>query len=220
MKTLPFILIILAAPAAAQTISLPANCSAFLTVQSQSCSVAHHFTCAGDPEGYRHRVEFYGDGYDFVSTIDADGQWMASNDVYGGGYEVLGAVVTDPLSVSGLIETGRDTMDFTQEHSNGAVTRYVGDESMTGATTVIDGITLLDAAYELAAFDATGAEIWRSTGTEFISPGWRLYFSEVTTWFEAGYDPNVVPGAPVDFIRPGEPGFLSTVPLYDCDTAE
>jgi len=100
------------------------------------------------------------------------------------------------------------------------VTRYIGSERMTGETAVIDGITLLRAEYTMESLDANGTQLWRAEGREFISPGWRIYFSEVTTWYDPGADPDVVASAPVEFIMPGEPGFLSTVPINDCAPAE
>jgi len=220
MKKLSFALILLAAPATAQTVSLPGNCTAYLTVQSQGCIVEHYMTCTGDPEGFRHWLEIFADGYDGINTIDNDAQWILGNDTFAGGYEVLGAVFADPLSISNMIETGQDALDFTLEHSNGAVTRFVGLDRMTGATTIIDGITLLNAEYTLEAFDSAGTLLWRGEGFEYVSPGWRLYFGSATTWHVPGEESYDVTSAPVEFIMPGEPGFLSTTALYDCDTAE
>ncbi len=48
-------LICLAAPAQrtrGRYSALPTGCDAYLTVQSASCEVEHHFTCQGDPDGH------------------------------------------------------------------------------------------------------------------------------------------------------------------------
>jgi hypothetical protein len=50
-------LVFLAAPAAAQTVSLPAGCEAYVTVQKRSCTVSTLFRCAADPEGHQRRMD-------------------------------------------------------------------------------------------------------------------------------------------------------------------
>ena len=56
-----------------------------------------------------------------------------------------------------------------------------------------------------------------SRGNEYVNEEWRLFFSGPSEW-DAG-DGTFVPvdGSPMEFIFPGEPGFLKTQPIYDCD---
>ena len=52
---------------------------------------------------------------------------------------------------------------------------------------------------------------------KYISAEWRLFFSGPSEW--DGGDGTYLPidGSPMQFIFPGEPGFASTQPLFDCD---
>ncbi|MDP5360196.1 MAG: hypothetical protein NWR52_08700, partial [Paracoccaceae bacterium] len=60
------------------TFSLPAGCDAYLTVQSESCQVDHHFTCQADPADYQRRVSLDETGLTYVGEIDGETQWISS----------------------------------------------------------------------------------------------------------------------------------------------
>ncbi len=205
-----------ASPVAAQDLfQLPDACTAYLTVQSKSCTVSHHFTCEGDAPGHQRRVDLDMRGLSYLGSIDAEAQWISSFHPYSGHSEALAPAPSDPASLSELIETGADSYDFRTSSDEIGETRYVGADSLTGETVTIDGITLERTQYSIRAVDAAGNEKWRSAGSEFISRDWRMFLSGTgtVTTPEEQFD---VDDSPVEFIFPGERGFLSANPKYGC----
>ncbi|WP_322893114.1 MULTISPECIES: hypothetical protein [unclassified Yoonia] len=214
-------LILAAGPAVAQapaTFSLPAGCTAFVTVQNQSCEVEHHFTCTGDATGMKRRVSLDEQGLTYAGQIDAEAQWIASFHPMAGISETLVPDPADPASLTELFATNRDTWDFRTLSAEVGETRYVGQDSLTGRQVTIDGVTLEETAYEITAFDASGAEIWSSRGNEFVSRDWRMFLSGTSTVTTAG-GTVTSDSSPVEFISPGEPGFLSASPKHGCGLA-
>lgn len=212
-------LICLATPAAAQDVfSLPAGCEAYLTVQGASCQVEHHFTCQGDPDSHQRRVSLDERGLTYAGEIDAEAQWISSIHVISNHSERLAPNPVDPASFSELIATGVDTYDFETLSDEIGTTRYVGQDSLTGRQVTIDGVTLDETAYQITAYDAAGDVVWESQGNEFISRDWRMFLSGTSTVTT----PNgtfETDDRPVEFIFPGEPGFLSARPKHGCGVA-
>lgn len=206
----------IAAPAAAQdTFKLPEGCDAYVTIQSRECTVSHHFTCTGDLEGHQRRVDLGEEAVLYTGMIDAEAQWISSwfpNTAHG---EVLEDSPADPASFSELLATGEDTYDFRTLSDEIGPTRYVGRDALTGATEVIDGVTLRQTEYAIVAYGPDGAEVWRSSGNEWVSEEWRMFLSGTSTIITPAetWDSDE---SPVEFIFPGEPGFLSANPKYDC----
>lgn len=195
--------------------SLPPGCTAFVTIQSKSCGVSHHFTCEGDPEGWQRRVDLDEGGVNYFGAIDAETQWMESTDVMAGHSERLEAEPADRASFTALTETGMDSYDFKTLSDEVGVTRFVGQDRLTGNTVTIDGVVLDETEYSIRALDARGQEMWRSAGNEFISRDFRMFLSGVTTTTtpEETWDSD---NSPMQFILPGEPGFLSGSPKFGC----
>ncbi|WP_296426904.1 hypothetical protein [Yoonia sp.] len=215
-------LICLAAPAAAQdspaTFSLPAGCDAYLTVQTASCMVEHHFICAADPAGHQRRVSLDEQGMTYAGEIDAEAQWIASFHALSGHSERLSPNPAEPASLSDLIRDGVDPYDFETLSDEIGTTHYVGQDTLTGRQITIDDVTLHETAYEITAFDPAGTVLWQSQGNEFISRDWRMFLSGTGTVTTPNgiFDKN---DSPVEFIFPGEPGFLSTRPKHGCGVA-
>lgn len=217
MKPALSLLALLATPLAAQAqqFTPPAGCTAYLTVQMESCTVSHHFTCAEDPEGHQRRVDLDEEGMTYFGTIDAETQWIESFHMRSGHSERLAPDPADPASLSALIASGTDTFDFRTLSDEIGVMRYVGQDSLTGVTVTIDDITLDETAYSIRALAPDGTELWRSEGTEYISRNWRMFLSgrgSVTVSGES-FDTD---DTPVEFIFPGEAGFLSSNPKHGC----
>ena len=215
-------LVCLASPAVAQsgptTFSLPAGCTAFVTVQSASCEVEHHFTCEGDAEGHQRRVSLDEQGVTYAGEIDAETQWIASFHALTGHSESLMPNPTEPASLTDLMANSVDDYDFRTTSDMFGETRFVGRDTLTGKEVTIDGVSLLETAYDLTAYAADGSVIWSGKGREFISPDWRMFLSGtgVTTTPEGQFEHD---DTPVEFIFPGEPGFLSTRPKHGCGVA-
>ena len=211
---LPFALSALPA-VAQQTFALPADCEAYVTVQSAACTVSHHFTCAGDPEGHQRRVDLDEGGMTYIGSIDAETQWIASFHTITGHSEELEPAPADRASLSELIETGVNTYDFITLSDQIGPTRYVGEDRLTGETVEIDGVTLDRTSYEIRALGPDGTEIWRAAGNEYISREWRMFLAGVGTITtpDGSFESD---DSPVEFIFPGEPGFLSANPKHGC----
>ncbi|SMY09371.1 hypothetical protein [Flavimaricola marinus] len=196
-------------------LALPQGCDAYVTIQMASCTVSHSFTCADDPEGVQRRVDLDEEGVTYFGAIDAETQWLESTHIRSGHSERLAPDPADPASFTALLSTGVDNFDFVTLSEEVGPTRYVGGDSLTGETVQIDGVTLDRTRYSIRAIDADGTEMWASEGYEYIHRDWRMFLSGLSTFtvpdgtFEAD-------DSPVEFIFPGEPGFLSPSPKHGC----
>lgn len=217
-KILTCLLISAAVPAVAQTaevFELPAGCDAYLTIQTEACSVDHIFTCEGDAEGHQRRISIGENGVTYAGEIDEETQWVESFHVGSGHVERLEAEPRDRASFSELVEMGIDTYDFMTESEEVGKTRYVGQDSLTGEQITIDGVVLDQTQYNITAYDEAGDVKWASEGNEYISQRFNMFLagsSKVTT--ENGTFDN--DDNPVEFIFPDEPGFLSANPKHGC----
>ncbi|WP_345739130.1 hypothetical protein [Thalassorhabdomicrobium marinisediminis] len=214
MKTGLALAILAAAPAHAQEFSLPAGCDAYLTIQSQSCSVSHYFRCANDANGEQRRATLDEEGLTYVGRINQEAEWLESFHLRSAHTERLKSSA-DPMSLSELIAESVDTWDFTTGSAEIGDSRYVGMDRLTGEQVEIDGVTLMRTEYALTAYDAAGNVAWRSEGREFISPEWRMFIGGESSYItsDAQFDSD---DTPVEFIFPGEPGFLSVNPKHGC----
>ncbi len=211
----------LSVPVAAQDggrlFQVPEGCTAFLTSQARSCTVSHYWTCEGDPEGTHWRVSIDSDGPFYLSFTDAEFRWLRSWDLRG---DITGTIVEpeeDPASLTELLSTGSDSMVFSivQEGPLGTRQRdYTGFDSLTGEEVVVDGRTLL--VTEFAYQYDTGEGPRMTQGNQFVHEGWRMFFGGLETVtlpngesFEGNY-------SPMEFAEPGERGFLTMQPIYDC----
>ena len=220
MRVLTFIAataIALGAPVAqAKTLFQPPHaCETFLTVQSRGCRVSHYYRCEADAPGDQWRADFDQDGMYFVSRIDTEAQWVESFEMFPATRQALDASPVDPASFSALL-AGRDDFDFRLTKDDGSQSHVTGHDALTGKSFTIDGITLQQTEFDFTEVDASGTQLRRSRGNEFIHPEWRLFFSGPSEWeSEGAWVP--VDGSPVQFTFPGEPGFAATEPLFDCD---
>lgn len=207
----------LASPALAGTWTPPEGCEVFMTVQSKACRVSNHYTCAGDPPGDQWRADFDQDGIFFMSRINSEAEWVESFDLNPTVRQTLDPNPTDPASFSELLSSGADSFSFGLSDDTGERTRVNGFDRLTGKSWVIDGITLQETEFEFTETDLDGNVLRQSRGREYIHPDWRLFFAGPSEW--NGGDGNFLPidGSPVQFVFPGEPGFATTEPLFDCD---
>ncbi len=201
--------------ATAQQFTPPAGCTAYLTVQMASCTLSHHFTCEDDPQGHQRRVDMDEEGMTYFGQIDAETQWIESFHLRSDHSERLAPDPADPASLSGLIATGRDSYDFRTLSDSIGETRYVGEDRLTGTTVTIDGVTLDETAYSIRALGPDGTELWRSEGTEYISRAWRMFLSGRGT-VSVPDDSFETDDTPVEFLFPGDAGFLSVNPKHGC----
>lgn len=219
--TVALILAVSATPLAAQGVNdrfaVPDGCTAFLTVQSRSCLVSHHWRCDADPEGTHWRVTLDQEGAFYLNYTDAEFRWLRAFNLRNGSNDTLVEPEEDPASMSALLETGRDTMVFSiRSQSQGSVFQhdYTGYDALTGATVMVDGEELLvtEFAYQWQA--EAGPRV--TEGSQFVSPTLGLFFGGIETVTTPSGDVFEGNYSPMEFAEPGEPGFLTTEPQYDC----
>jgi hypothetical protein len=208
--------LLMAAPVAASgSFAPPEGCTAFMTVQARGCRVSNHYRCEADQPGDQWRADFDQEGIYFVSRIDAEAQWVESFDLFPPVRQTLDPNPEDPASFTDLLG-GADSFSFGLSRDNGERSRVNGFDRLTGQTVTIDGIDLLETAYDFTETDLQGNLLRRARGTEYIHPEWRLFFAGPSEW-DGGTGFMPLDGSPVQFIFPGEAGFAATEPLYDCD---
>lgn len=202
----------------AGTVTPPPGCTAFLTVQSRSCVVSHMWTCEGDPEGTHWRMSMDGDGPFALSFTDSEFRWLLSYNLRSGAQTTIIEPEEDPASLSELFETGSDSMVFSTIYDNGAGLRirrdYTGFDRLTGATAEIDGRVLnrTEFSYE---YDL-GEGPRRVEGTQYVHEGWRMFFGGLEVTELPNGERFESDNSPMEFAEPGERGFLTDQPLYDC----
>lgn len=216
MKVVAVIAMLLPVGAQAETLfSLPAGCTAYLTVQDNSCTVEHHFRCDGDAAGTQRRVSLSEVAMTYMGQIDAEAQWLESFHAMSGHSERLEPDPADPASLSELIATKSDRYDFRTLSDEIGVTRYVGQDTLTGNSVEIDGVVLDETTYSIRALAPDGSEVWRSEGREFISREFRMFLSGKGT-VTTPTDTFEKDSTPVEFMFPGDAGFLSSKPKHGC----
>lgn len=220
LKTaMPALACLLTASAAAQTAPtfvVPAGCEAFLTVQSRQCVVAHYWTCQGEEPGIFWNVSIDAEGPFYLAQSDEQYRWLQGFSLRGDSQSRL-ISEADPANLDELFATGRDDMTFTLERTEAGVTfeqTYEGFDAISGAEVVIDGETLLltEFGYEYE----TEQGVRRTAGNQFLSMERRLFFGGVETTILPSGEAFETDRSPREFIEPGEAGFLSMLPLYDC----
>ena len=216
MKTLLMLSVVIGTPGFAGTFTPPEGCTAFLTVQSRQCRVSNYYKCSADAPGDQWRQDFDQEGVFFKSRINAETQWIESFDLNPTVRQSLDPGAEDPASFTDLLGKGRDDFAFGLTKETGDQTRVRGFDRLTGESFVIDGVTLKQTQFEFTETDLDGNILRQSRGNEFISPELRMFFSGPSEWNDGtGYVP--IDGSPVQFIRPGEPKFGNTQPIFDCD---
>lgn len=215
MKTVLTMFVLAASPAAAQQFSLPQGCEGYLTIQSASCSVSHYFICDEDSNGEQRRATMDEEGLSYVGRISGEAEWLESFHLRSGHTERLSDASDDPMSMSELLANDIDTWDFKTESREIGTSQYVGFDRLTGETVEIDGVTLRRTQYALTAYDEVGTEMWKSEGAEFVSDEWRMFIGG-TSSYTTSDDRFDSDDTPVEFIFPGEAGYLSVNPKFGC----
>ncbi|MBT0957599.1 hypothetical protein IV417_09385 [Alphaproteobacteria bacterium KMM 3653] len=207
-----------AAPALAQSSLPPKGCEAFLTVQQRSCTVSHFWRCEGAPEGTTWEAVYDEDGPSSVHTYDRDFQWLDGYFFDSGISERLYEPGPDPISMSELLGTGRDTYDFSMvelSEDGQQITRTKGTDEFIGRLETIDGVTLRMVYVDSETFNEEGEVIFSSHGFQYVWPEERLFFLGTDT-SNNGEEAWESDSTPVDFIFPGEKNFDRLRPVYDC----
>ncbi len=201
--------------AQAQSFSVPEGCDAVLTVQHKGCAMVNVWQCEADPAGDKWIALIGENGVFSVQHIDNEFQWLDSYKP--SGTETLVQPAPDPASMTDLLRTGIDTWDFTIEKPNGAE-RNVGYDALSGVEVVIDDEPLLQTDFEGRIIGADGVEVDGGLGRQYVSVKHRLFFFG-ESW-DADTPDDVLDMSPVEFIYPGEDGFFSDRPKFECGVIE
>ena len=194
----------------------PSGCVGVVTTQNRDCLVNNIYTCEADQPGSSWRLMFNRDGPVFLSKIDYETQWLESYDLFPTRRETLRQPADDPASLTELLATGLDTYDFVVSGEKGA-TRVVGFDRLTGDNIVIDGERLLGTEFS-ARHERTVGRNLHVQGREFVSVKHRRFFPSLSILTQDG-ETDELDRTPVEFIYPGEPGFFTTTPLYECEAS-
>jgi len=209
---------LIAGSADAGTFTPPKGCTAEMSVQMLGCIVSNHYTCAADAPGDRWRVDFGQNGKFFQSRINSEAEWVESFDFNPDNRKALEQPQRDPASFSELLAQGEDRYDFSTLSDDGERQNVTGFDRLTGATVVIDGVTLKQTQYDAMAVHDDGTPAWHTRGNEYIDPARRIFISGKGEWQGAeGGEYLPFDSSPLNFAFPGDPGFMSTTPLFGCD---
>lgn len=211
-------LILLPLPAVAGSFSPPKGCTTFLTVQAKQCRVSNHYTCSSDAAGDQWRADFDQEGPFFLSRINREAEWVESFDLSQPIVrQTLKPGSEDRASMSELLSAGTDSFDFGLSRDPGDPSQVTGFDTMTGQSVTIDGVTLRQTQFEFTERDEAGQILRQSRGFEYVHPEWRLFFAGPSEFRTVEGDFLPSDGSPVAFIFPGEAGFASTEPVFECD---
>lgn len=203
-------------PALAAEWKPPAGCRLDMTVQQRSCTVAQHYRCEADAPGDQRVAYFTREGLVSESRIDAETRWMETTDLVSGTTDRLDPQAADHASLSTLLESGSDDFDFWTLSDAGERLRHIGRDELAG-TVEIDGERLDTTRFQLRTFSETGELLIGRSGSQFVSRSLGRFFGGIETSADWTGEVSETNDSPVRFIRPGQPGFGSTTPDYDCD---
>lgn len=205
--------LVAAAPAVAQqSFEAPEGCEAKLTVQHKGCIVVNVWQCEADAPGDQWIALLSQGGLFSVQRVDREFQWLESFKITGD--EKLITPAPDPASLDELFANQIDTWDFTLDTDLGTE-RHVGFDMLTGETVVIDGEELLATEFQGRTIDGNGDQIDASSGRQYVSEKHRMFFLG-ETW-EDDSPEDILDFSPVEFIYPGEQGFFTAQPIYECN---
>ena len=204
-------------PAHAADFQPPQGCQLKMTVQLRGCVAAQHFVCSADNPGDQWVTYFDQEGARYSSRIDAETRWMESINLRNGIVDILEPEAEDHASFSTLMKTGRDDFDFWTRSISGERLRNIGEDRLTGETTVIDGVPLQLTEFQMRVFSETGDLLIESNGQQFVNADHGRFYGGVEESRDWTGEHRETDDSPVTFAMPGEAGFGSTEPVFDCD---
>ena len=191
---------------------VPQGCTGFLTIQLENCSVLNHWRCERDPSG-RYSV----------TKIDSDQTEIQQQVLEGLSLLEMTVVqhdqriTVDQIDLEEyheLLEKGADTYASVLRYDDsGYHIALQGQNELTGKTVVIDGVDLLEVK-STSEFTHPSGQITRKTVMQYIMPSGPLWVPDRI--METGPDNVIAHLGPVDFVWPGQDGFMTRVPRFNC----
>lgn len=204
-------------PARAGTFMPAQGCELKMTVQLRGCVAAQEFVCSSDAPGDQWVTYFDQEGPRYTSRIDKETRWMESINLRNGIVDVLEPDAADHASFSTLLRTGHDDFDFWTRSNSGERLRNIGEDRLTGETTVIDGVPLQLTEFQLKVYSEAGELLIDSKGQQFVNADHGRFYGGVEERSDWTGEQQKTDDSPVTFAMPGEDGFGSTDPVFDCD---
>lgn len=199
----------------------PEGCAAFLSVQSQSCSVNILWHCDLAPAGDKWDSFFDLDGQQSIAAYSAQYKWLDTQYFWDNSHEETIGNPADPISMTALQLTGTDTYEFDLRRTDENGTRVLhvsGSDALTGEQITIDDHQFQVIDYNVTISEEDGTVYFQSAGEQLFSPEWLVYFSYHTQVIN-GDEVTEYNDTPVAFFEPGDAGFANPTPLYGCDTS-
>ncbi|WP_417806373.1 hypothetical protein [Thioclava sp.] len=205
-------------PAHAANFTPPKGCEVYMTAQLHNCQVANFYTCAADDAGDQWVSYADGEGTYFLSHIDSETRWIEAYSLETGEIALIDqAASKDNASFNALLASGRDDYDFITHNNFAQTLRYVGVDTLTGESVTIDGVPLEKCSFNLSEYDAQGQKLSTRSGLQYISRKYRIFLSGPESYENASGEKQSFDDSPARFDFPGDPGFSTATPEYDCD---
>ena len=211
---------VLTQPTAAQSIALPTGCEGWLTLQQRSCQVVNYYRCEVDAPGNFWMQVNDSDGLYLTMHIGPEYEWLEVHAPRVGYSDILEQPEADPTRITELLSEGVDTREFVTVTNLGNRRTVRGRQWMTGEKVVVDGVPLLRTSYDTQALFEDGTIAWHSRGAEYVHVGWNMLIAGTEEWRAGDGDWQHRNLEPMEFIFPGEAGFLSGKPRYDCGAVQ
>jgi hypothetical protein len=188
------------------------DCQATMTVQIRGCMVRTVMLCApAKGAGPRIVVVQAHDNGQLIYLLDDDFQTLQIEDPSYGNNTVTD-MSGDMFSIRALLTTGSDSFAFSVTNEDGSRGTLGGTRVLTGEVVMIDGREQqLVKSVVSASYPDQSQE--RRSETSFYDPALGVLLLGSVHVEGMG---EVVDFTPVDFIGPGEAGFLSTIPTEGC----
>lgn len=210
------IMLLSATPTLAQDVFHPPNgCTGVLTIQNRNCMLTNLWQCEGDAPGQQWIALFNENGPYRVKQIDAEFQWLTTFYLNPAWVETMQLPAPDPESITELLANGVDTYDFTiVNEDTGTATRIRGYDRLTGDVTQINGVDLHHTEYQYDIVSADGNVTQTNSGRQFVSAAHRIFVLG-EAWNSSNPE-HIRDSSPIEIIHPGETGFFSPHPKYEC----
>ena len=206
-------------PAFAAELDLPEGCVPYLTVQSVDCEVDIYMRC-DKPSGQYIRIQNYAPhGLDTIEEATDDWSILFSVDVERKTGLVVRQGPQTPISGAAMLSDGLTEfeypVDFYFDRPAPYAVQMTGIFRMTGETVVVDGHELMvlenrirvEIPPPLGPLETIQAGYYSADLDAYMEGSGSLRLGQNVTPIEAG---------PARFALPGEPGWLSLKPLFNC----
>lgn len=209
------LLVVDAASAQGRVFEPPLGCTLEYTVQTRGCEVENVFICPTVASGHSWTARFSSDGLLLTGRLDENAQWREIFFADGNPPLRVTRPIEDPFEIDKLFAEGFDSQQFTMAQTGLPPMSFTGYDRLQDSV-VIDGEPLIRIDFEMISRNADGTVVAHRRGEGFVSERFRRFFGGRERLVVNGTEEPGEDTTPVEFIYPGERGFGSMRPLYDC----